>query len=71
MKSADAIIAWQESLPDATNHFMDIRPCKIPSTYGETEIAILEKLKAETVYRLNGNVTQVSVCIIVTEGFDS
>lgn len=60
----EVIECWQEPQPNGmTNLYCEVRPCNIPEYYDDEKIAILEKMTAESIYRIRKNATQVSVAI--------
>lgn len=65
--SADVIRVWQKPNvkdPDISDHYCEVTHCKVPVWYDEKDLEVLENAVMERIYNSDGNITQVSVCVI-------
>ena len=66
LKPVEMIVCRQRNTPKETECFFDVRPATIPEHYGPEEIEILEDRVAQHYWVADGDLTQISVCIIET-----
>lgn len=65
--TADVIRVWQKPNvkdPNISDHYCEITTCKVPSWYTDDDLRVLEETVGQRIYDSNGNITQVSVCVI-------